>query len=80
MTTSLEQQRDDAALGAAWRRAEAALPPFHGLSARRCGTPASEHYHAFADDKHGSPAEHGSGDTPTAALAALAEALESRPR
>jgi hypothetical protein len=26
MTTALEQQREDAALGAAWRRAEAALP------------------------------------------------------
>jgi hypothetical protein len=79
--TSLEQQREDQALGAAWRRVEAALPggclptvqgsrpdrpDGYCASVVRVGSKTLSFRQAF------------DGPTPTAALSALAEALEAR--
>jgi hypothetical protein len=71
-----EQLREDAALGAAWRRAEAAIPADCWLEevcrAARGG------WQAIVWNKADQPTEICFGSTPTAALEALAEALEAR--
>ena len=78
--TALEQQRADAELGAAWRRCEAALPRdgyLTGIWVRFEGD-----WLARAIDTGGSNRREREieavGDTPAAALTALAEALEAR--
>lgn len=85
MLTALEQQREDQALGAAWRRCEAALPEGWILqlgdwSAEPHRTvPLFEAYaESYAGPSRSDYRESGAGPTPTAALEALAEALESR--
>lgn len=76
--TALEQIREDQALGAAFRRCEAALP--EGWSQSIIGptrsTPVAWLTHASSwTDGDSVLAE---GPTPTEALTALAEALEAR--
>ena len=77
MTPALIQQREDAALGAAWRRVEAASEAlggwlFHGLYPVGNGWRSSA-WHAGLD----APIGRWSAD-PTEALTALAEALEAK--
>lgn len=75
MLTALEQQREDQALGAAFRRCEAALPKGWPMELDGGGPPYVAWYWnpANTDD-----ADEREADTPTAALEALAEALEAR--
>ena len=77
MKTALEQNREDQALGAAWRRCEAALPEDFGFSLRR-GLPFDGLYHSWAYRFGGNLQPMVVGATPTEALTALAEALEAR--
>jgi len=81
MTTALEQIREDQALGAAWRRCEAALPEGFGWNVSRSPIEGEFQYMTivapdavrvarWAVQKH--------GPTPTRALEALAEALEAK--
>ena len=77
MTPALIQQREDAALGAAWRRCEAALP--EGWF----GPYIEPQWRAWAvEPSFGAVSEglvgNGYGPTPTEALTALAEALEAK--
>ena len=68
----VEQQREDAALGAAWRRCEAALP-----EGWQIGVMNSLPHSAWAYVV-GEEIVEGEGPSPTAALTALAEALERK--
>lgn len=86
MSTQLEQQREDQALGAAWRRAEAALPEDWtleiGLWRAEPNRPAGMlDYEAEAKAYNWHRADAGEhriarGATATEALTALADALE----
>jgi hypothetical protein len=69
------QQREDAALGAAWRRCEKALPENWRISTVGQNYEGDE-WHASAWDRKTGAATTGRGPTPTAALEALAEKLE----
>lgn len=75
------QMRDDAALGAAWRRCEEALPrgTVVTLTVSRFAVEGKETAIATADT-YGEfeSATDAHGPTPAAALEALAEALEAR--
>lgn len=71
------QRDEDAALGAAWRRCEEAAPRFWAIRLTRAGR--QDEYIAWVS--HSLRPGHGgrvTGDTPTQALTALAEALEAR--
>lgn len=74
--TALEQRREDEALGAAWRRAEAAIPEgWYGLSLLK----RQRGYEVFVlppADRMGVWSL--SGATPTEALDALTAKLEAR--
>jgi hypothetical protein len=78
--TPLEVIREDQALGAAWRRCEVALPPEWNLSVgtdrlwKGCFAVASHP----TDDEDVTSGETVRWSTPTAALEALAAALEKR--
>jgi len=74
MKTALEQNREDQALGAAWRRCEAALPEDAHWGFERDPGFSNLPYIAWVDD----PYMERSRPDPTEALTALAEALEAR--
>jgi hypothetical protein len=68
VSTPLEVIREDQALGAAWRRCEAALPEGGYMRVTR-----------YSDGFYGAAvSEYFTGPTPAAALEALAAALEKR--
>ena len=80
MTTQLEQQREDQALGAAWRRCVAgADPEFDWVMLRKAYHFRNElpWYQAELKSFH-EKALNFDAATPTEALTALAEALEAR--
>ncbi len=82
MTAVHIQQREDAALGAAWRRCEAALPqPGWECYVWRQTDLVIEEFFYYASANNGERTEEiikGAFHTPTEALEALAAALEDR--